>query len=94
LLTNKTGVNLLVSIFPLKNRNNYMEGRAMQQSKTPGRKSFVLAAISMFAFLGVHVQIAQAAESGCVTCHLDKEMLQKNITVAAGQKSAMQSGAG
>ena len=66
----------------------------MLESKTPGRKSFVLAAICMFAFLVAQVQITQAAESGCVACHLDKEMLQKNVTVQKGQKSAMQSGAG
>ena len=66
----------------------------MQQSKTPGKKSFILAAISMFAFLIVHVQIAQAAGSGCVTCHLDKEMLIKTGKVEEGKKSAMQSGAG
>jgi hypothetical protein len=66
----------------------------MLQSKTPGKKSFILAAIGLLAFLAAIVQRADAAESGCVTCHLDKEMLQKNIDVQKGQKSAMQSGAG
>jgi hypothetical protein len=38
--------------------------------------------------------MVKATESGCVTCHLDKEMLKKNIVVKKGVKSAMQSGAG
>ena len=32
--------------------------------------------------------------SSCVTCHLDKEMLVKNLSVIKAKKSAMQSGAG
>jgi hypothetical protein len=35
-----------------------------------------------------------AAESGCVTCHLDIEMLKQTVTVQKGAKSALQSGAG
>jgi len=35
-----------------------------------------------------------AETSGCVTCHLDKEMLVKNLSVIKAKKSAMQSGAG
>ena len=66
----------------------------MLQSKTLGKKSFVLAAIGLFTFLMANVQIAKAADSSCVTCHLDKEMLKKNITAPKGKKSAMQSGAG
>ncbi|MEN8231356.1 MAG: hypothetical protein ABFR35_01580 [Thermodesulfobacteriota bacterium] len=63
----------------------------MFQSKTLGKKPFVLVAIGLLAFLASNVQ---ATESGCVTCHLDKEMLKKNITAQKGAKSAMQSGAG
>ena len=66
----------------------------MLHSKTPGKKSFILAAIGLLAFLTAIVQRADAAESGCLACHLNKEMLQKNIAVQKGQKSAMQSGAG
>jgi hypothetical protein len=66
----------------------------MFQSKTLGKKPFVLAAIGLFTFLVVNVQLAKATESGCVTCHLNKEMLKKNITASKGAKSTMQSGAG
>ena len=66
----------------------------MLQLKTPGRKTFVLAAIGIFTFLVAHVQIVKAAQSGCVTCHLDKEMLKKTVKAVAGKSSAMQSGAG
>jgi len=66
----------------------------MLKPKSLGKKSALLAAIILCTFLGVNIQTAKAAESGCVTCHLDKEMLKKNITAAKGAKSAMQSGAG
>ena len=66
----------------------------MFQLKTLRKKPFVLVAIGLFAFLAANFQTAAAADSGCVTCHLDKEMLKKNITAAKGAKSAMQSGAG
>ena len=63
----------------------------MLKPKNLGKKIFVLAALGLLAFLASNVQ---AAESSCVTCHLDKEMLKKNITASKGAKSAMQSGAG
>ena len=66
----------------------------MRKPKSLGKKSVLLAAIILCTFLGANVQILKAAESGCVTCHLDKEMLKKNITAQKGAKSAMQSGAG
>ena len=66
----------------------------MRKPKSLDKKSVLLAAIILCTFLGVNVQILKAAESGCVTCHLDKEMLKKNITAQKGAKSAMQSGAG
>ncbi len=34
------------------------------------------------------------ADSSCVTCHTDEDMLEENLAVAKGAKSAMQSGAG
>lgn len=66
----------------------------MLRSKIPGKKIILLAAIVLCTFLGANVQMVKATESGCVTCHLDKEMLKKNIAVQKGAKSAMQSGAG
>jgi hypothetical protein len=66
----------------------------MRKPKSLDKKSVLLAAIILCTFLGANVQILKAAESGCVTCHLDKEMLKKNITAQKGAKSAMQSGAG
>jgi hypothetical protein len=71
-----------------------MEGGSMLRSKIPGKKIILLAAIVLCTFLGANVQMVKATESGCVTCHLDKEMLKKNIAVQKGAKSAMQSGAG
>jgi len=66
----------------------------MLKPKSLGKKSVLIAAIMLCTFLGTNIQTAKAAESGCVTCHLDKEMLKKNITADKGAKSAMQSGAG
>ena len=66
----------------------------MLQEEIHGKSSIVIAIISVLMFFVANMQIANAAESGCVTCHLDKEMLQKNVTVEQGQKSALQSGAG
>ena len=65
----------------------------MRQPITSGKKLFI-AAVSIIGFLAVNFQISAAADSSCVTCHLDKEMLKKNLTVQKGKKSAMQSGAG
>ncbi|CAG0983591.1 hypothetical protein GEOBC_01965 [Geobacteraceae bacterium] len=43
----------------------------------------------------VLVSTASASEpSGCVTCHLDKAMIIKNLSADTAKKSAMQSGAG
>jgi len=66
----------------------------MRRSKTLDKQTVLLAAVGVFAFLAVNFQIAAAADSGCVTCHLDQEMLKKNIAAVKGQKSTMQSGAG
>jgi len=66
----------------------------MRTSKTTGRLSVLLAAIILGVFLCAGVRSATASESGCVTCHLDKEMLQKTAKTEQGKASAMQSGAG
>ena len=66
----------------------------MCRSKTPRRKPALLAVIFLFLFLAANLPTASSADSDCVTCHLDQAMLEKNITPAKGQKSAMQSGAG
>lgn len=66
----------------------------MFQTMKGGRKYIVATAIRAFMFLAINIHCAQAAESGCISCHLDKEMLKKNITVTEGAKSTMQSGAG
>ena len=66
----------------------------MLKSKVLCKKSVLLATIVLCTFLGANVQMVTAAESGCMTCHLDKEMLQKTGKVEKGAKSAMQSGAG
>jgi hypothetical protein len=66
----------------------------MLKSKTLGRKAILLATIVLCAFLGANVQIVKGADSGCVTCHLDKEMLKNTVAAQKGKKSAMQSGAG
>ena len=66
----------------------------MLQTKTRSKIHLLLAAIGSFFFLLPILQTAQAADSGCVTCHLDKEMLKKTGKVDEGKKSAMQSGAG
>jgi hypothetical protein len=66
----------------------------MLNSKILVGKSILVAAIVLGTFLCATVQITAATESGCITCHLDKEMLQKTGKVIKGAKSAMQSGAG
>ena len=66
----------------------------MRRPKTLGKQSVLLAAVSVFVFLAVIFHIAAAADSGCVTCHTDQEMLKKNLAAQKGKKSAMQSGAG
>ena len=66
----------------------------MLQAKIHGKTPVSIAVIGVLMFFAANLQIANAVESGCVTCHLDKEMLKKNVTVEQGQKSALQSGAG
>jgi len=66
----------------------------MLKPKVIGVKSALVAGIGIFMFLAANLATAAASESGCVNCHLDKEMLKKTGKVDEGKKSAMQSGAG
>jgi hypothetical protein len=66
----------------------------MLQTMKCRQKYALFTAIGTFIFFAANLHIAQAAESGCITCHLDQEMLKKNITIKEGLKSTMQSGAG
>ena len=66
----------------------------MVESKFIDKKSVWLTGMSIFIFLAASFSVAAASESGCITCHLDKEMLQKTAKAVKGAKSAMQSGAG
>jgi hypothetical protein len=59
-----------------------------------GKKIALLTGIGIFIFLAANIATAVASESGCVTCHLDKEMLKKTVKTEEGKKSALQSGAG
>ncbi len=66
----------------------------MFKSKAMGRKFLLLASVILCTILIATIRTAEAGETGCVTCHLDKEMLIKTGKVEEGKKSAMQSGAG
>jgi hypothetical protein len=66
----------------------------MLKSKAMGRKPILLASVVLCTILIATIWTAEAGETGCVTCHLDKEMLIKTVKVKEGKKSAMQSGAG
>lgn len=52
-----------------------------------------VALVGLLAF-GLTTTVLAAEPTGCVTCHLDKEQLVKNLSVVTAKKSAMQSGAG
>ena len=62
--------------------------------KSLNRPLAFLAAVSFMGTFLLAAGTAMAADSSCVTCHLDKEMLKKTVTVVKKAKSAMQSGAG
>jgi len=53
-----------------------------------------LAAIAGLLAVGFASTVLAAEPSGCVTCHLDKAMLVKNLSGAKARTSAMQSGSG
>ena len=52
------------------------------------------AALAGLLAVGLASAALAAERSGCVTCHLDKEMIVKNLSGAKAKGSAMQSGAG
>lgn len=62
--------------------------------KSLNRPLAFLAAVSFMGTFLLATGVAMAADSSCVTCHIDKEMLKKTVTVKKKTKSAMQSGAG
>ena len=66
----------------------------MQLKKMLGKSITIMAATSFLYSFATVAGVSLAADSGCVTCHLDKEMLKKTAAAQEGQKSAMQSGAG
>ena len=66
----------------------------MQKIKKSGIQLKLLLAAFLCSFFGVAAPASAAAESGCVTCHLDIEMLKQTVSAQKGQKSALQSGAG
>ena len=66
----------------------------MCQSGTLGKRTPLLAVLGLCALLIANLSTAHAADSSCVTCHLDQEMLKKTVTIKKKAKSAMQSGAG
>lgn len=55
---------------------------------------FNVVVLAGFLAVGVASAVLSAETSSCVTCHLDREMLVKNLNVIKAKKSAMQSGAG
>ena len=66
----------------------------MLLKKMLGKSLPILVATSfLYSFTNI-AGVSLAADSGCVTCHLDKEMLKKTAVAQEGEKSAMQSGAG
>jgi hypothetical protein len=52
------------------------------------------AALACLLAIGFAPAALAAGQSGCVTCHLDKSMIIKNLGAETAKKSAMQSGAG
>jgi hypothetical protein len=59
-----------------------------------GCARFHAAVLAGLLAAGIVSPAVAAEQSGCVTCHLDKDMLVKNLTVVKAKKSAMQSGQG
>ena len=52
------------------------------------------AALAGLLAVSLASSVLAAEPSGCVTCHLDKAMLVKNLSGAKARTSAMQSGVG
>ena len=55
---------------------------------------FHVAVLAGLLAAGLAPTALAAEQSGCVTCHLDKEMLVKNLSGVKAKTSAMQSGQG
>lgn len=63
-----------------KRKRRYLQGACL-----------TLLAGGFFTLMG---SVAMAADSSCVTCHTDEDMLLENLAQVKAKKSAMQSGAG
>jgi hypothetical protein len=66
----------------------------MRNIKKRGIQLKLLLSAFLCLFLGFTAPGNASADSGCVTCHLDIEMLKQTVSAEKGQKSALQSGAG
>jgi hypothetical protein len=64
----------------------------MKYSRWVARFSVALGSALLLGWV-THGYAAEATSS-CVTCHLSKEMLTKNLAVVKSKASAMQSGSG
>ena len=54
----------------------------------------LLIAIIAVLFLGSFLVGDSFADSSCVTCHTDEDMIKKNLSKKEGKKSALQAGTG
>ena len=50
--------------------------------------------VALLLAVGLASTVSAVEPSGCVTCHLDKAKIIKNLSEVKTKKSAMQSGAG
>jgi len=62
--------------------------------RNPGWRTAGLAALAGMLAVGLASSVLASEPSGCVTCHLDKAMIVKNLGGAKSKTSAMQSGSG
>ena len=53
-----------------------------------------ITAFALLLAVGPAPTVSAGEPSGCVTCHLDKAKIIKNLSEVKAKKSAMQSGAG
>jgi len=54
--------------------------------------AFIILAAGLIPFIGAGK--TYAAQSSCIQCHTDEDMLEENVAAATTKGSAMQSGAG
>ena len=66
----------------------------MVHKKIGSIEAAAFSVFSIFIIFIANIPTAYGAGSGCVTCHLDQEMLKKTVSAKKGAKSALQSGAG